>query len=438
MPKISPANQAMFILCTFSLCFFVITAATFNSLGVVIPFMVQELGWDWTIAGLGFTFLALACGLSGYLPSITIERYGVQNTLLLGLLILALGFVTLALTKSPLTYCLGCILLGVGYVFVGSVPGTYIITHFFVKRATAFGFYYTVGGLGGVAGPFIVWLADGGLGNWRLHWMLTLGLMTFSVLLTLLALKFTDSERLRRPPVDEEREENANPRVYQTKQTWSFKQALYCPQYWIICAAYTSVLFVGTTVNSFSVSHLTQMGISFGLASSLLSAEALCNSFSRVIGGVIAEYFEPKFMLCGSLLLLLLGMLSLSFASSNILLIGYALAIGFGFGMTFLACTVLLIRYFGSTPYLKLFATMNMFATVAAAAPFVCGALGDLTGSFVTPFLIIAATPAIVLVLVVFMRPPHLADETETLAEITLPTEPTTAPDVQLHVAREA
>ena len=39
----------------FSLILFLITAATYSSLGVVLPAMVKDLGWSWSEAGLGFT-----------------------------------------------------------------------------------------------------------------------------------------------------------------------------------------------------------------------------------------------------------------------------------------------------------------------------------------------------------------------------------------------
>jgi len=47
-----------------SLIFFVISAGAFSSLGVVLPAMVGEMGWNWTQAGMGYTLLGLACGLA--------------------------------------------------------------------------------------------------------------------------------------------------------------------------------------------------------------------------------------------------------------------------------------------------------------------------------------------------------------------------------------
>ncbi|WP_158969410.1 CynX/NimT family MFS transporter [Paraglaciecola sp. L3A3] len=409
MPKISADKQAWFILSTFSLCFFVITAATFSSLGVVIPAMLGELDWDWTTAGFGFTCLGIACGLSSYLPSVTIRKLGLPATLFIGLMILGTGFITLFLTQIPMSYFAGCILIGTGYSFVGTVPGTYVITHFFKKHSTAFGIYYTIGGLGGVIGPITVWLATDVLGNWRFHWMVMLTAVTVSVGLILLALMFTDSERLKQPP-KHEKTDQVKKRVYETEQVWTFKRAVKTPQYLLLMATYTTVLFVMIGVNSFSVTHLTEVGISFTQATTLLSAVALCNAISRIIGGFIGEYFDAKVMLLIALMLLALGMLVLSFGQSLPTIGFYSFAIGSGFGLTFLSCTVLLVRYFGTGPYLPLYSLMNVVATFASAAPILCGYLGDMTGSFILPFLIIGSLPVLMFIGISFMRPPRLDD----------------------------
>ena len=111
-----------------------------------------------------------------------------------------------------------------------------------------------------------------------------------------------------------------------------------------------------------------------------------------------------------------------------------AVAIGFGFGLTFLSCTVLILRYFGSGPYLQLFSTLNLFATVAASAPYICGTMRDVTGSFVSPFLLVGAMPAVVFVVVSFMRPPKLVKEAGKTASVS---PPTVHNDTQLTAAKE-
>jgi hypothetical protein len=70
------------VLAALSLLYFLLTATTFNSLGLVLPSMVTELKWNWAEAGFGFTLLGLACGLTGMVPAVMIRRIGVSMTVL--------------------------------------------------------------------------------------------------------------------------------------------------------------------------------------------------------------------------------------------------------------------------------------------------------------------------------------------------------------------
>ena len=65
--------------------FFVLNASTFASLGVVLFVMADDLGWSYTSAGLSFTFLGLAVGLTSFLPAILLHRLGARLTFVLGL-----------------------------------------------------------------------------------------------------------------------------------------------------------------------------------------------------------------------------------------------------------------------------------------------------------------------------------------------------------------
>ena len=66
-----------------SALFFVITATTFTSLGLVLPAMVQELGWNWSEAGAGFSLLGVFCGITATIPAALIRRFGVRANFLM-------------------------------------------------------------------------------------------------------------------------------------------------------------------------------------------------------------------------------------------------------------------------------------------------------------------------------------------------------------------
>src|SRR5476651_642027 len=128
-----------------SLVFFLVSAGTFSSLGVVLPAMVRELAWNWTQAGLGYTFLGVSCGLSSVASAALIRRIGVRNTLFCGTLLLVTGFGALAVTHAVWVYLAGTLIVGVAFSLSATVPGTHVLTGLFERRSTLLGAYFTIG-----------------------------------------------------------------------------------------------------------------------------------------------------------------------------------------------------------------------------------------------------------------------------------------------------
>ena len=117
-----------------SFLYFLVSAGTFNALGVVLPAMVGELHWSWKEAGLGYALLGVACGLTSLAAAGSIRRYGVRLTLLAGGAMLAGGFAAMALTHSVWVYLAAASVIGVAFSFCTSVPGTYVLTAIFERR----------------------------------------------------------------------------------------------------------------------------------------------------------------------------------------------------------------------------------------------------------------------------------------------------------------
>ncbi|MCC8421625.1 MFS transporter [Photorhabdus thracensis] len=394
------------LLILLGLVYFLVTATTFTSLGVVLPSMIKELRWSWTDAGLGFTLLGLSCGLSSYLPAMLIRHTSVRATLLIGTLIFITGFYILYNTHSITAYFTGTTLLGIGFSLMATVPGTYVISRLFEKQSLAFGIYFTIGGLGGVLGPWIYFLATAFWRSWRMHWAISGILLTLFSLLTILVMREGKKESAHAEQVSKNQQDQPPSSIYRTKEIWNARQALQTWQFYAIAAAYTSFLLCGITVNSFAVAHITENGFSESVAASSLSILAFINAFSRFAGGAVGEWLDPKKLLIGSLSIIICGLIALSAASSWTFLILFTLCIGIGYGMTFLASSLLLFNYFGRKPYLELFSVVNLISTIACFAPFLVGAIKDYSGSFTPAFFIIAIPVFTILIITFTMQPP--------------------------------
>jgi MFS transporter, OFA family, oxalate/formate antiporter len=379
-----------------SASFFIITAATYASLGLALPAIVAELHWSWTEAGTGFGLLGLFNGITSAVPATLIRRFGVRACLLTGSAVMALAFLCLARADGLLLYFAGASLAGLGFTLLDSVPGTYLLSRLFVRPSFPIGLFFTIGGLGGVAGPLLYLLVTGQTSNWRDYWLVAGALV---VLTGIAAALLVDTK------TDVGGAADSDPDI--STESWTLRAALQTRQFWIIAAAYAAFLFCGITANTVSVAHLTQHGVAAAIAISMMSVEGLVNSGARLAGGILTRFVGAKTLLAVSLASLIIGLLALSTARDVPMMLVYAAGIGIGYGLTFFAASILLLDYFGRGPYLELFATVNLIATVGAVAPTLAGLTRDQTGTF-TPFFIgLSALVALVLLAVIAMRRPH-------------------------------
>jgi MFS family permease len=383
-------------LAAMSVMFFLITATTFSSLGVVLPAMIGELNWSWGAAGSGFSLLGVAAGITATIPASLIRRFGVRITLVTGSLVMAAAFFCLMMTHGLVLYFLGCLLAGLGFTLLATVPGTYLLARLFAQPSFPFGLYFTIGGLGGVAGPILYLWVEAVAANWRAYWLTSLVIVTAAGLLSALLVDVRTDVRA----ADEK-----DPHI--TADAWSAKAALKTPQFALLAAAYSIFPFVGITVNAVAVGHLMRHGVSVALAGGAMSLEALFNAGARFLGGVLVNWISAKMLLLLALALMIVGLMALSAAHGPPLMVLYAVGVGAGYGLTFFASTILLLDYFGRGPNLELFAAVNLISTVGAAGPAFAGFVSDRAGSFVPAFVILEALVLIVLIGVAPMRAPR-------------------------------
>jgi len=382
-------------LAALSLLYFLLMASTFNSLGQVLPFMVQDLGLRWAAAGFGFTLLGVACGIASLAPAATIRRIGVGGTLALGTAILIAGFLCVAATKGAGLYQFGTVLLGLGFCFCGTVPAVHVISGNFARRSSALGTYFTVGSLGAVAGPLFFYVVNEASGGWRGYWLLcaaaSLAVGGFAAFAT----------RLRPTGPDPAREEPA------PAAGWTLREAMATPQLWIVIAAYTGCLLVNTTMHSFAFQHLMEQGQSKASATALISLAALVGAGGSALAGVLGERVDGRRLTMLSLAMLALAAAALAIGHGWLALGAFAVAMGVGLGFSYVGTAMLLQDYFGRLAALELYSLMTVVSTSAALGPGIGGIVRDRTQSFAGVFAGIAAIDLALLLVVLLMRRPE-------------------------------
>lgn len=387
-----------------SLAFFFLNMATFTSLGVVLFTMEGELHWDITAALASFTFLGFACGLSSPLPGMTMRSWGSRPTVCIGAALLAIGFALAAIGHSLATFYVAMTFLGIGYSFVGNVPAVYLIAGWFERRAArVIGAYMMLGAAGAAVGPPMVEAIVRHAG-WRGHWQ---AMAWIAAAIGIISFAF-----VRDPKVSEVERKAGN-----------LRRAAVSAPFLLITAVMTGTMFCVTTNSSVAVNHLVKLGSDPRQAAFVLGAIGAIATLVKAGSGWLCELMRPSVITAIGLILQGLGMLLFAFAASTSLQYASAVAFGVGWGLSYVAGTVVLLEYFGRDVGSQLLSFVWFIVSIAGLGPIAAGIIADTYGTFAPIYVIYAAMMALLAVPIFLMRrPAHpaMTDEAAAHAAATL------------------
>lgn len=163
---------------------------------------------------------------------------------------------------------------------------------------------------------------------------------------------------------------------------WSYRAAIRTPQFLWVAAAMALTMACVTTVHSVAVTHLTQLGATQAFAALSLGITALVMTLSNALAGSLCERVGARPLLAAGLALQTLGVILFAGAHSGVRICAFAVAYGAGWGIAYLAATVLLLEYFGRELGSQVLASVWLLSTIAAAGPFLAGMIGDRFSSF--------------------------------------------------------
>jgi MFS family permease len=370
-----------------SFAFFFLNLATFTSLGVVLFTMEGELHWSITAAVFSFTFLGLACGLTSPLPGMTMRSWGGRRTVCVGAGLLAAGFFLASIAHSLLAFYIAMVFIGTGYSFSGNVPAVYLISGWFQGRsARMIGLYMMLGAAGAAVGPSIV-EAIVRLVGWRGHWQA----MAW-IAVALLALSFAFVRDAKVPDA--------------LRPAGHFRRALFSPQFLLIAAVMTATMACVTTNSSVAMNHLVKFGDTPQMAAFVLGMIGAIATLFKFASGWLCEIVKPPVVTAIGLVLQGAGMALFGFADTVPLQYTSAIAFGTGWGLSYVAGTVVLIDFFGRDIGSQLLSCVWFIVSVAGFGPIAAGYFGDNYGTFAPIYVIYGAMMAILVLPILVMRRP--------------------------------
>nr|WP_237437858.1 MFS transporter [Altericroceibacterium endophyticum] len=363
--------------------FFLVTATTFTSLGYILFTMAEDLGWSRTAAGMSFSLLGLACGLSSPLPAIMMKRFGTCITMVSGSLVLATGFLAAALTPGLILFFFATTLMGAGFSLLAPAPGVFLMANWFGDRAPRMiGVYFMAGSFGGVIGPLLVGAIVALSGSWRLHWAIMAALALILALACALGIRDQQDDTGTPAPTRQQSPDNAATPASADANGWTVKAALRSRAFIILALTMAAMQTVYTTLHSILVMHMASFTTGSTAGAIALSTLALSGTISKGISGGLAEKFNAQWLMVAGLILQAASMATLAAATAPIWAYLGAVLAGLGWGAAWLSANTLLLRYFGKSIIGDLVAMATMATTIAVVGPVSAGWVADTTGSY--------------------------------------------------------
>ncbi|MBU2700975.1 MFS family permease [Sporomusaceae bacterium BoRhaA] len=384
---------------------------------VINSFLLKEIPMDRATYGLGFSLLNLCVGLSAILVGITITKWGIRKTFMIGSGLLIIGALMLSLVASrPWHYLVGFgVLIGAGIGFCTIVALSTAITRWFVKfRGRAMAVAMTASGFAGFIGaPAMNQLIATTGGNWRSAWIVVAVIALISGGVAYFFVKERPQDLGQIPDGQEAgvaSNVNSSINALITQYPWTPAEVYKSVTYWlaVIAAAASQWPFFFFTAHW--ILHLRGAGINPADAAFAMGLFTMGGIFGRLISGWLMDRMAARYVMMLGICCYFLGSYLAILASPSTLAAAYIAAIcyGAGFGWAFVAQNTMLGNFFGPAAFPKVNGTLQAIsALVVSCSGVVGGQLFDMYKSYTPAFQLNSIICVIGIIVLVFAKIPQ-------------------------------
>jgi len=402
-----------------SLLFFIQFAASgfvYFAYSVVFPAMVETMDWNRGTASLAQTVALIMLGLAYPLTGYLIHRFGVRQTVTIGLLVMLAGLILLVLAVSAIWQFILVwgVVMGLSFALTGPICSqSAMISWFSIKRSTTIGIVMTGAALGGALSQPILSSLMEQFDSWRAAWLLA----AVMVVISLIAAQFV----INRPQdigqhpdnidpalvSDDPTAGNLRPKTHRTGHNWTMKQVIRTPTLYMLMLVTLGYLGTFFFLLNHGLLHLTDNGLSKIEAASIMGLAILGSGLARIPAGWLGDQFELRWTLFGSIALMAIGLSGFWLGHGLILLSAMGMLFGAGYGSLLVLGPVVIGNYYGERAFPIINSVLApVMLPFAAAAPAGAGFIFEATGSYDLAFAGAVALLVSGLIAAFFMKPP--------------------------------
>ena len=375
------------------------------SFGIFFNVLQEEFGWSRTLLSSAVALAALVMGMLAIFAGRLSDRYGPTPVLAGAGLLFGTGYALISVVGEPWhLFVLFGLFIGVG-MSTHDVATLSTIARWFVRRRGMMTGITKVGtATGQMVLPPLAAILIAGFG-WR-GAALTLGAAA-AVLLVVAAVL------MKRPPPD-----LAAARTSAPARGGGFAEIRRSRVFWTLCAAQFFFFPTLMTVPLHIAVHGMDLGMTRGVAATLLTVIGAASIAGRLTVGTFADRIGGRnaYVLC--LVPLVTSLLILMVVDTYAPLFAVIALYGFGHGGLFTVVSPTVAEFFGTRTHGAIYGGIYFFGTIGGAAgPIMAGWVFDVTGSYEYAFSALALMGAGALLLMASLPPPRSAQLLRTAPE---------------------
>ncbi|MFC1929758.1 MFS transporter [Chloroflexota bacterium] len=358
--------------------------------------LANEFGWSYTAISLAASLRGVEMGLLDMPAGFLVDRFGGRRIVFIGSMLVGLGYLILSGIDSLATFYISFLIIFCGATGLGMVVVAAILNRWFSKRlGLALGIVSAGFGAGGFAVPYIVYLMD--LVGFRMVFVI-FGIASIIIGGFLACFLRSRPEDIGYGPngvlrygreYTSERVNKHNVLSTSPAVSYTFKEAVSEPPFWIIAYVGTVSILTVSMVTTHVMPYLEHLGYSRNVASIAAMMIPVTSIVGRLGLGWISDLINRKLMLILITAGQFFAMVLFYYAHLSFLLIPFVLLFGVSYGGLSVLRVPVLKDYYGTTNIGSIIGVcFGLSAFGGIVGPLLAGWLFDTTNSYSLPWII--------------------------------------------------
>ena len=379
--------------------------------------ILNEFGWTRAATSLAFSLQRLEGGIAAPIVGYFIDRLGPRKMSLFAVTVFGAGFILLSKVQSLLSFYIAFIVISIGHSAGFYSVGATVVANWFVrKRGRAMGFLTGGVALAGMLVPVLVRLIN------QYGWRQSLVIAGVGMWIIGIPLSFVFRNRPEEygmlPDGDVvENEIKDDPKVssptIQSPSTaaeteFTAMEAIKTRSFWMLAFGLSISFMAMSAVFVHIMPFLESIGISREKAGFVVTFTILLSVLGRIGLGWLSDFMDKRYVFCIALGLQTIGLLVFANIQDFWHIILFLVTFSPGYGAPIPLRPAIQGEYFGRKQFGTIQGLLLSISTVSSmTGPPFAGWICDVTGSYRLAFLILAAIPAVGILLFLLTPPPQ-------------------------------